>query len=122
MGNVIIIAILLVIVFFAICSSARHMKGEGGCCGGDGVSKKDIPVKILDGNKLGEKLIKIKGMHCMNCVMSITKSLNCIDGVAATVDLKKKQALVIYDRLIDEEDLRMAITRLGFEVESIEDL
>lgn len=34
MGTLVIIAILVVIAAFAVRSAIRHMKGEGGCCGG----------------------------------------------------------------------------------------
>ena len=34
MGTAIIIGILAVIVVIAVISSVKHMKGEGGCCGG----------------------------------------------------------------------------------------
>ena len=34
MGTVIIIGILAIIVVIAVISSVKHMKGEGGCCGG----------------------------------------------------------------------------------------
>ena len=36
MGTAIIIGILAVIVVIAGISSVKHMKGEGGCCGGGG--------------------------------------------------------------------------------------
>lgn len=32
--NLIVIAIVAVILFFAVRSSIRHLHGEGGCCGG----------------------------------------------------------------------------------------
>ena len=34
MGNIIIIAGLIVIVAFSLRGSLKHFKGEGGCCGG----------------------------------------------------------------------------------------
>ena len=36
MGTAIIIGILAIIVVIAVISSVKHMKGEGGCCGGGG--------------------------------------------------------------------------------------
>ena len=33
MGNVIILAILLVMVVLAVNSGRKHFKGSGGCCG-----------------------------------------------------------------------------------------
>ena len=34
MSNLIVIAVLLVIVAWAVKESAKHLHGEGGCCGG----------------------------------------------------------------------------------------
>lgn len=34
MTDAIIISILLIFVIIGICSSIKHFKGEGGCCGG----------------------------------------------------------------------------------------
>ncbi len=33
MGNIIVIVVIVVIAFFAVRSSMKHFKGEGGCCG-----------------------------------------------------------------------------------------
>lgn len=35
MGNIIVILIIAVIAVFALRSSLKHFKGQGGCCGGD---------------------------------------------------------------------------------------
>lgn len=40
MGTEIIIGVLIVAVFFALRGAVKHMKGVGGCCGGDSVPKK----------------------------------------------------------------------------------
>ena len=55
MGNVIIIAGLVLIIFFAGKSSIGHFRGEGGCCGGGSGEKPE--KKKLEGKKIGEKII-----------------------------------------------------------------
>ena len=122
MGNVIIVAVLVLIVVFAVKSSAKHFRGEGGCCGGggDSVSKSEIPVKKLTGEKLGEKVVSISGMHCDHCVAQVTRAINRIDGAAAEVSLKKKRAVVSYDRQIDDAAIRKAVEAEGFQVTGIQ--
>ena len=102
MGTAIIIGILAVIVVIAVISSVKHMKGEGGCCGGGGDTVPDI-----------------EGMHCENCKNSIERSVNKIDGASCQVNLKKKQATIEVDREIDDADIRIAIERLDFKVTGI---
>lgn len=120
MGNIIVIAIILVIVFFAVRSSMQHFKGEGGCCGGGGDEEK-VEKKVLEGAKLGEKIVHIDGMHCDNCKNSVERQINKIDGASATVNLRKKLAVVEYDREISNEALRKAVECLDFKVTGIEE-
>lgn len=119
MGNIIVIAVIVIIAFFAVRSSMKHFKGEGGCCGGGGSDQK-VEKKVLTGQKLGEKIIHIDGMHCDNCKNSVERQINKIDGASATVNLRKKIAVVEYDRELDDEDLRKAVERLDFKVTGIE--
>ena len=88
MANAIVVIVVIIIMLFAGKGAYKHLKGEGACCGGG--SKPEIPKKKLDGTKLGEKTMKITGMHCENCVASVTRAINRIDGAAAKVSLKKR--------------------------------
>ena len=98
MGNIIVIVVIVVIAFFAVRSSMKHFTGQ----------------------KLGEKIIHIDGMHCDNCKNSVERQINKIDGASAMVNLRKKIAVVEYDRELDDEDLRKAVERLDFKVTGIE--
>ena len=91
MANAIVVIAVIIIMLFAGKGAYKHLKGEGACCGGG--SKPEIPKKKLDGTKLGEKTMKITGMHCENCVASVTRAINRIDGAAAKVSLKKGEAV-----------------------------
>ena len=116
----IIIAVIAVIAFFAIRSSVKHMKGQGGCCGGaDEVIRED--AKVLEQPVLGKKIVHIEGMHCENCKNSVERHVNKLEGAACTVDLKKNIAVVSYDRPIDEARLRRVIELLDFNVTGIEE-
>ncbi len=118
-ATIIIIAVLAVIVFFAVRSSTKHFKGDGGCCGGGSGSIED--EKTLEGKKLGEKIVHIEGMHCDNCKNKAQRALNTIDGASAKVNLGKKQAVVSYDRDLDDEEIRRVIENVDFTVTEIKD-
>lgn len=115
MGNVIIIAILVIIAVYAILSSRKHFKGEGGCCGGGGG---DIAIKKkLENPKIGEYSIHIDGMTCDNCRIRVENAINKLDGVCAKVSLKKKQAIVSYDREVDKKEIIKAVQAAGYKAE-----
>ena len=119
-ATIIVILIVGVIVLFAIRSSVKHMKGEGGCCGGGG----DViheERKALEGPVIGKKIVHIEGMHCENCRNSVERHVNKIEGASCEVDLKKNIALVSYDRPIDDARLRRTIELLDFTVTGIEE-
>ena len=106
MANAIVVIVVIIIMLFAGKGAYKHLKGEGACCGGG--SKPEIPKKKLDGTKLGEKTMKITGMHCENCVASVTRAINRIDGAAA------------YDREISNEELKKVVEDRGYHVVSIQ--
>lgn len=121
MGDAIIMVVILIVLIFAVKGSLKHFKGEGACCGGGSgsVKPKKPKKKTLDGPVIGRCTIRISGMHCQNCVNSVTSALNAIDGVSAKVNLKDNRAEVSYDRAVDESVLKQAVEGAGFEVVSI---
>jgi copper chaperone CopZ len=68
---------------------------------------------------IGRKIIEVEGMHCENCKNSIERRINKIEGASCRVDLKKKLAVVEYDRELNENELTSAISLLDFKVVSI---
>ena len=121
MVNAVIILILVIVLIFATKSSIKHFKGEGACCGGGSgsVKTKKAKKKTPDGPVVGRRMIRISGMHCQNCVNSVTSALNAIEGVSARVSLKEGSAEVSYDREVDETELKEAVEKAGFEAVSI---
>lgn len=119
-GTILVIAILVIIIFFAVKSSIKHTKGEGSCCGGGSSDKPER--KRLEGKKLGEKIIYIEGMHCDHCKNSVESAINEIEGARAKVSLKKNTALVSYDREISDEELKAAVEGKDFKVVRIEEV
>ena len=70
MGNVIMIAVLVVAVLLGVRSSIQHFKGEGGCCGGGGDGKpkrKKLPKVLFT------KTFRVEGMHCDHCKNRVEK-------------------------------------------------
>lgn len=62
------------------------------------------------------KTIKVKGMSCQHCVMSVTKALSAIDGLEnVKVDLLKGEASFDEVKPVDSEIIRKAIDKIGFE-------
>ena len=74
---------------------------------------------MLTGPKIGEKTMHIEGMHCENCKNRVERAINRIDGAVAKVNLRKKIAVVSYDRELSDEDLRRAVEEEDYKVVSI---
>jgi copper chaperone CopZ len=119
MGTVIVLIVILFLVLFAARNSVKHFKGESGCCGGGGGSIAE-ETKVLEHPVIGSKEVYIEGMTCENCKNRIERMVNRMDGVSCKVNLKKKVAIVSYDREIDEEELRRTIEKLDYKVTKID--
>lgn len=68
---------------------------------------------------IGKLTVKIDGMRCESCRRSVTAAINSIDGAAAKVSLEKREAVVSFERHIDDEELISAVGNAGFEVKKI---
>ena len=119
MGNAIIITVLAVIIIVAIRSSIKHIKGEGGCCGGGGSTIKEPDTK-LSGTVINTNVFKIDGMHCESCTNRVKRAINSIDGVSAKLDLRKKQAVVKYEKEVADDTLVKEIENLGYKVIAVQ--
>ena len=64
-----------------------------------------------------KKELMIEGMMCQNCVKHVTKALNDLPGVTATVDLDSKTAIVTGE--VSDDAIRAAITEAGYKVTEI---
>lgn len=119
MGTYIVIAILIIVVVFAMRSTMKHMRGEGGCCGGGSVPRvKKQRIK----QSIATKRIVIGGMTCDNCRKRVENSLNALNHVNARVSLKCGMATVKLEKYIADEVLRETIENVGYKVISIEEI
>ena len=119
MVDAIIIVLVIILLFFALKGSLKHFKGESPCCGGGSGNSGKAKTKFLDGPVIGKKTLTIEGMHCEHCVKSVTEAIDKIEGASAKVNLKKEEAVVSYDREIDDDDLKKAVEEAGFKVVDI---
>lgn len=113
MDNVVIIGVVVILLVVGGRSTIKHMKGEGACCGGGSTVK---PKKKKLTQVVQKKIVKIDGMHCEQCSNRVVRSLNELDGVAAKVNLGKKEAVVSCEKEVSDEVIREAIEALGYEV------
>lgn len=123
MADIIVIIILVLLIGSAVTYMVKAKKNGVKCigcpAGGSCPSSRQAPKKKLAGTVVGKRTIKISGMQCQNCVNSVTKALNALDGVAANVNLKNGVAEVSCDRAVDEDDLKHAVEAAGFKVVNI---
>lgn len=72
-------------------------------------------------NKMNQKIVKIEGMMCMNCVKHVEKALKSLgDNVSVEVSLDSKWAIVSSNQELKDEKIREVITEAGYEVVGIE--
>jgi len=63
-----------------------------------------------------ETTIKIEGMSCQHCVMSVKKAIGALAGIEQS-DVSVGNALVKYDdSKVKEGDIKKAIEKAGFKV------
>ena len=116
MGDMIIIAILVIIIAVALIHSRKHFRG-GGCCG-SGSNTIRLKKKLTE-PKLGEKILMVEGMRCENCEIRVENALNRLDGVVCRVNLRRKTAVVSYSREVSNELLKDTVEKLGYKVTKI---
>lgn len=64
-----------------------------------------------------KKILVIEGMSCSHCSARVENALNAIEGVKASVELKKKRALV--ETEVADDILVKAVEDAGYKVTKI---
>lgn len=112
MTDGIIIAILVMAMFFGIRATVKHFARKGGCCGSaDYKPKKKKLAKVLY-----QKTFQVEGMHCEHCKARVEEVVNDIKGVAGSVNLKKGELTVSYAENVEDERIKSKIERVGYKV------
>lgn len=61
--------------------------------------------------------LKVKGMSCNHCKMSVTKAISEIPGIGQVdVNLEKAEATWTESAPVDVDKIKEAIRRIGFDV------
>lgn len=111
MENYVILGVVAVIILIALRSAAKHMKGQGSCCGGgSGYTPRKKKLKTV----IATKTFRVEGMHCEKCSGRVTEVVNDIPGVAGVVNLKKGTLTVSYEQEVADEVLRARLDRVGY--------
>jgi len=64
-----------------------------------------------------DSVLKVKGMSCQHCVMSVTKALNQLNGIKnVQIDLAKGEVRFDNTKTIASEQIEKAVTDAGYEV------
>lgn len=71
--------------------------------------------------KVVKKTIKIEGMHCTSCAMSIDMDLEDLEGVSSCkTSYTKQTAEVEFDEeKVQEEEVKEVIEKLGYKTSSV---
>lgn len=72
-----------------------------------------MPTKTL--------ILKVDGMHCSSCGLTVKTVLRLVRGVKnARVEFNAKKVMVSYDpRQVNEATLRRTISNSGFKIQSL---
>lgn len=114
MADMIIVIIILVLIIVGSRATKKHLKGQGGCCGGGSKPAPKRNKKLK--NTIAKKVAIVEGMTCEHCKNWVEKSINDIEGTACKVNLSKKEAVISMEREISDEEIRKAIEKAGYKV------
>ena len=119
MSTVIISAILIIAIYFAVRSYRKKL--ASGCCGSasDPAPKK---IRVQDQNVSHysyAKVAQIDGMTCQNCAIHVQNALHALDDVFARVDLWKNEAVMHMKQDLPDGLLREIVLQAGYTVMSI---
>lgn len=112
MENIVILLVITVLALVGISATVKHFQGKSSCCGGGGAY---IPKKKLD-HVVGRRTVLVEGMTCENCAARVTRAINDRDGLAARVQLRKKQVIVSMARQASDRELQETIEQAGYRV------
>jgi copper chaperone CopZ len=113
MSTAIICVILIVICYFGLRSTIKRSKY--GCCGSGGSEVKKI--KAADKNISHypyTRTLEVEGMTCGNCKKRVENEFNSREGLYASVDLKKKLAVIHMKDQIPEDELKEMVRKAGY--------
>ncbi len=115
MGNVIIIAALVLVIGIAVYSTVHRVRHGSSCCGERDPEEKK--VKVTDKNKNNYPytyILQVDGMHCSNCARKVENALNAGEGHWAVADVSKKEVLLRTKFEENESGLGEIVANAGY--------
>lgn len=116
MATAVICIILVIAVVAGVKSYMKKLRS--GCCGASSeLAVKKVKVKDKDPSHYPyQKVLKIDGMTCGNCANCVENALNHLDGVYASVDLMKEEAVVRMKEKVEDQILKKTVAAAGYTV------
>lgn len=116
MATALICLILVAAVTVGVKSYLKKLRS--GCCGAASEPMvKRVKVKDKDPSHYPYvKALKIDGMTCANCSNRVENALNHLEGVYASVDLMKEEAIVRMKEPLEDQVLKKAVAAAGYTV------
>ncbi|MBQ3489726.1 MAG: hypothetical protein IJA86_03950 [Clostridia bacterium] len=111
-GTGILVAVLVIAVFFALRTTVKRMSGKSCCAGKTEKPKREL--KILESEPDYEITVEIGDLCCENCAVSVENAFNRMEGVSATASHKEKRAVLLLCREMSETEIRLTIAGCGF--------
>ena len=116
-ANIIVIAIIVIGLFFGFRRIVASTRGKS-CCS-DGAAKKAKRVVVSDTDEshypYTDELL-IGGMSCDGCAQNVQNALNAIEGTWATVTYSDHTAKIRSKTPIDRDALEKAVKDAGYYV------
>ncbi len=115
MGNLLIIAALIVIVFFAVYGTVKRIRFGSSCCGEKDPPEKKVKVRDKNRNNYPYRyVLGVEGMHCSNCARRIENSFNSTDDRWARADISKKEVELLSKHEENEKTLSDIVSQAGY--------
>ena len=112
MENIVIVLLICVMIGIGAVYTVRHFQGKSSCCGGNDAAPASEEKKL---NKIIQRrTFLVEGMHCDHCKVWVEKAVNKIEGVSCSVNLRNSEAIVSYEKEVDDKEILSAILRAGY--------
>ncbi len=91
------------------------------------VSRETLEIDNHTNNQLTKetttmkKVMKIEGMMCPHCQNAVTKALNGLEGVTATVSLEDKAAYITTQGIVSDDAMKQVVIDGGYKVMELTD-
>lgn len=119
-STLVIVAVIVVLAFFAGRRMFAVYFGNKGCCGGGSTkpyAKKFANVTIEDTDESHYPYaleLMIGGMTCCNCTRAVENAINSLPDVWATVDLESRKATVRSKQPLDQDAVESLVDAAGY--------